>query len=281
MAVEEYHRPNTLDEALALRAEHGSSVTVVSGGTITMPQINEGHMLPERVLDLRSLGLDHIDEADGTLTLGATVTYSDVIDRVDDQLLTTAAEHCGGWAVRNVATVGGNFFGPPPYGDFATALLARDAELRLRSEDDERWVPLPEFYTGPGTTVLEDDEILTEIRLTGPSGKTAYLKQTRNQEPAPAIVTVAANVQRDGNSVSEVRIGLNGAGPHPLRAREAERVLADGDLGNGAIEAATTAAVEAADPPTDAVASEWYRRRMIDTHVSRALTRIADGGSHA
>jgi CO/xanthine dehydrogenase FAD-binding subunit len=281
MSVDHYHRPETLGDALALRADHGSSLTVVSGGTITMPQINEGHIRPDRVMDLRGLDLDTVEASDGTLSLGATLTYTDVIERVDDDLLTAAAEHCGGWAVRNVGTIGGNFFGPPPYGDFATALLARDAELRLQRRGGERWVPLTEFYTGPGSTVLEDDEILTEIRLTAEAGDTAYLKQTRCQEPTPAVVTVAATVRRENGSVSAVRIGLNGAGPYPLRAEAAEEIVADGELENGTIEAATEAAVEAADPPTDAVASDWYRQRMIDTHVSRALTQLADRGSHA
>jgi CO/xanthine dehydrogenase FAD-binding subunit len=125
-----------------------------------MPQINEGHIFPDRVMDLRSFDLDDVDESGGDLSLGATVTYSGVIDRVDDPLLRPAAEHCGSRAVRNIGTDVGNLFGPPTVGDFATALLARDAEVELRSQDGERRVALTDFYTGPGTDVLEDDEIL-------------------------------------------------------------------------------------------------------------------------
>ena len=278
MSVEEYHRPGSLDEALALRAEHGSSITVVSGGTLTMPAINEGHIFPGKVMDLRSLDLDFVDVSYGDLTLGATLTYSDVIDQVDDPLLTTAAEHCGSWAVRNIGTVGGNLFGPPTVGDFATALLTRDAEVHLQSEDDERWVHLTDFYTGPGTNVLEDDEILTEIRLTAASSDTAYLKQTRNQEPAPSVVTVAANVERDNGSVSAARIGLNGAGPHPVRAVEAEQIVEGNELSDGTIEEAADAATEASDPPKDALASDWYRKKMIGQHLSKALAQVANGG---
>jgi CO/xanthine dehydrogenase FAD-binding subunit len=277
MPVDEYHRPGTLDEALALRDEHGSSITVISGGTLTMPAINEGHVFPERVMDLRSLNLDTVDSSNGTLTLGATLTYTDVIEQIDDPMLTTAAEHCGSWAVRNIGTVGGNFFGPPTVGDFATALLARDAEVKLQSRDDERWIELANFYTGPVTTVLRDDELLTEIRVSAASGDTAYQKQTRNQEPAPAVVTVAANVERVDGSVSGARIGLNGAGPHLVRAFEAEEIVADGGLDSGTIEAAADAAAEAADPPTDALASDWYRRKMIGKQLERTLERLADG----
>jgi len=280
MAVEEYHRPETLDEALALRAEHGSDLTVVSGGTLTMPAINEGHMFPEQVMDLRSLDLDSV-ETNGDLTLGTTVTYSDVIDQVDDPLLSTAAEHCGSWAVRNLGTVGGNLFGPPPVGDFATGLLARDAEVRLQSPDNDRWVTLTDFYTGPGTNDLADDEILTHIRVPADSDETAYVKQTRNQEPALAIVTVAANIEHDNGSVTGARIGLNGAGPHPTRAYEAEGVLEGRALDNGTIEAAAEAAAEAAEPPTDALASDWYRRKMVEKQLERTLNKLTNGGESA
>jgi CO/xanthine dehydrogenase FAD-binding subunit len=280
MAVEEYHRPDTLDEALELRGEHGASLTIVSGGTLTMPAVNEGHLFPERVMDLRSLDLDYV-ESNGDLTLGATLTYSDVIDQVDDPLLSTAAEHCGSWAVRNLGTVGGNLFGPPPVGDFATALLARDAEVRLQSRDGDRWVSLTDFYTGPGTNVLEDDEILTEIRVTAASVDTAYVKQTREQEPALSVVSVAANVDHDNGSVTGARIGLNGAAPHPVRSTEAESVLEGSILENGTIEAAAEAASEAADPPTDALASDWYRRKMVGKQLERTLSQLANGGEPA
>lgn len=277
MPVDEYHRPGSLEAALSLRAEHGDSLTVVSGGTLTMPAINEGHLFPELVMDLRSLDLDHVQQTGAELTLGATLTYSDVIESVDDPLLTEAATHCGSWAVRNVGTIGGNLFGPPTVGDFAVALLARDAEAHLQSAAGDRWVGLSDFYTGPGETVLASDEILTEIRVPTAAGETAYLKQTRDQEPAPAIVTVVADVHRDNGAVSTARIGLNGAGPHPVRASDAESILEGSALSDGTIEDATAAAVEAADPPTDALASDWYRRKMIGHHLSDALSQVAGG----
>ena len=281
MTVEEYHRPDTLEEALSLRAEFEDGIHVVSGGTLTMPAMNEGHLLPKRVMDLRSLDLDYINEANGETTLGATLTYSDVIDRVDDPFLTEAAYHCGSWAVRNVGTIGGNFFGLPTVGDFAVALLAREAEVKLERDGGERWVALSDFYTGPGTNVLESDELLTATRFPSDVGEAGYRKQSRQQEPAPSIVTVAAHLERANGSIESARIGLNGAGAHPIRAEAAERVLEGASLGEETIEEATGAAAEAATPPTDAIASEWYRRKMIEKQLERVLTQLANGGGLA
>ncbi|WP_380676612.1 FAD binding domain-containing protein [Salinigranum sp. GCM10025319] len=277
MTVEAYYRPTSLEEALDLTAEHESSLEVVSGGTITMPAVNEGHTFPSRVMDLRPLGLDYVRAEGETLRLGATTTLSEVIDRSDVPLLREAARHTGGWAVRNMATVGGNLFAPPPLGDFAVALLTLDAEVEIRSRDERRRVPLSEFYRGEDRAI-DADELVTEIRVPTLDGETAYLKYTRNQEPAPPIVTVAVRVAVQDGVVDEARIAANGADAHPVRLRDAERVLEDAALDDDAIERAADAAADSANPPRDAVASEWYRRRMIGQYVSKALGEVSEAG---
>jgi CO/xanthine dehydrogenase FAD-binding subunit len=175
-----------------------------------------------------------------------------------------------------MATVGGNLFAPPPLGDFAVALLALDAEIEIRSRDESRQVPLSEFYRGEDRAI-DPDELVTEIRVPAPDGETAYLKYTRNQEPAPPIVTVAVRVAVRDEVVDAARIAANGADVHPVRMRDAERVLEDAALDDDAIERAADAAAESANPPRDAVASEWYRRRMIGQYTSRALGEISGG----
>lgn len=276
MPVEEYHRPSSVDEALNLVSEYDSSLEVIAGGTITMKEINDGHKFPDRVMGLRSAGLDYADRSNGYLALGSTLTLEDVLEDVDEPLLQEAAEHCAGWSVRNQGTVGGNLFAPPPLGDFAVALLALDADVKIESQDGERTVSMADFYTGPGQTAVEDDELVTEIQVPEVSGETGYVKMTRNQEPAPAIVTVAANVEADGDSVSEARIAVNGGGPHPLRLSDAEEALEGGSLDADAIEAASEAAAEQADPFQDPVASEWYRTKMIEKHVADVLEDISE-----
>jgi len=274
--VEAYFRPTSLDEALDLTAEHDGSLEIISGGTLTMPAVNEGHAFPDHVMDLRGLDLDYVESSDGSVRLGATTTLTDVIEAIDEPILRAAAEHTGSWAVRNLGTVGGNLFAPPPLGDFAVALLALDADVGVRGQDGDREITLAEFYTGPGEHALASEELVTEIRTPSVDGETAYLKHTRNQEPAPPIVTVAANLVLDGDTVEEARLALNGAGPHPVRMGEAESTLEGAAVDEATIERAAEAAADEADPPEDAVASAWYRRKMVGTYVEKALAGITE-----
>ncbi|GAB7018770.1 FAD binding domain-containing protein [Halostagnicola bangensis] len=274
MAIEAYYRPETLEEALDLSAEYRSSLDIISGGTIAMPAINEGKTFPDRVMDIRDLDLDFVESSNGERTLGATLTLTGVLEKIDEPFLRDAARHTGGWSIRNMGTVGGNLFSPPPLGDFAVALLALDAEIEVQQRDEQRWISLSEFYAGPKSTAIEADELVTAVRLPPIDGDTTYTKYTRSQEPAQAIVTVAVNLERQDGVVETARIALNGAGPHPVRMHEAEDILEGKRLERDAIERAAEAAAEEADPPEDAIASAWYRRKMIRHHLSNALCEL-------
>jgi carbon-monoxide dehydrogenase medium subunit len=275
VTVQEYFLPESLEEALALIDEHGPSLLVMAGGTLAMPLINEGVSMPEVVMGLRRAGLDTFEAANGSVNIGATTTLTQMIAQDAVPLLATAAGHVGGWAIRNMGTVGGNLFAPPPSGDFAVALLALDAEVQIAGAGGEHSLPLEDFYTGFMTTALEPGELVTGVSAAKPAGKTAYVKYGRKADNTPAIVTVAAHLTFDGGAVADARIALNGVGPHPMRAKNAEAALAGKALDEDAIARAAAVAAEECDPFTDPIASEWYRRKMTGVYVRRALEQIA------
>jgi carbon-monoxide dehydrogenase medium subunit len=275
LSTKHYFLPESQDEALALLAEHGPSLLVMAGGTLAMPLINEGVSMPEKVMGLRRAKLDGIQHSDGELVLGAATPLSKLQVLEAATMLPAAARHIGGWQVRNMGTVGGNLFAPPPAGDLAVALLALDAQVKLASCRGRRTLPLTDFYTGFLTTALEPDELVTEILVPVPSGRTAYLKYGRKHANTPAIVTVAATLTLNRGKVTDARVALNGVGPHPIRARGAEAALASARLDDGAIAAAAKAAAAECEPFSDAIASDWYRREMVDVYVRRALAQIA------
>jgi CO/xanthine dehydrogenase FAD-binding subunit len=231
--------------------------------------------MPERVMGLRRAGLSYIQRNNGTAAIGATTTLTQIVGLEAIPLLQTAADNAGSWSIRNMGTLGGNIFAPPPAGDVAVALLALDARVRLVKQGGERVLPLADFYTGFMTNVLEPGELLAEIQVPVATGKTAYLKYGRKHAVTPAIVTVAAHLVLDGTQVKEARLALNGVGPHPLRAKNAEAALAGSALTAASIAAAAQAASEECDPFTDAIATEWYRRKMVGVYVKRALAQIA------
>jgi CO/xanthine dehydrogenase FAD-binding subunit len=275
LAVQEYYLPRSLEQALGLLTEHGPSILVMAGGTIVMPLINDGVSLPEKVMGLRRAGLDGIRKTDGTMLFGAAATLTQVGQQDGIPLLQQAVRNIGGWQIRNMGTIGGNLFVPPPAGDVAVALLALDSRVKMVSRQGERIVPLSDFYTGFLSTDLAPGELVTELQVPLPRGLTSYVKYARKHANTPAIVTVAVHVVFDGGKVAEARIALNAVGPHPLRARHAEKVLLGAPLDAASIAEAARAAAGECEPFTDAIATDWYRRRMVEVFVQRALGEIA------
>jgi len=270
VAVKNYLLPESVDEAIGYLKEYGSDLMISGGGTHTMMLINNGYVLPDAVMGLRRAGMNQLS-VNGGVTLGAMTTMSQVINSDAPDLLGVAAHNVGGWAIRNMGTVGGNIMMPAPAGDFAVALLALDTEVKLVSASGERSVSLAEFYE---TGRVQSGELLTEISASVPSGKTAYIKYARRDANAPTIITVAVHVTMDGDSVSEARIALNGAAQTPMRAIEAENVLNGRALEPDAIAQAAAIAAEECDPFSDAVATDWYRRKMVGVYVTRALENL-------
>ena len=277
MSVKDYFLPESREDALALLAQHGPTLLVMAGGTVAMPLVNEGISLPEQVMGLRRAGLDRVERQDGWQRIGATTTLTRLLAATDVPLLAEAARLTAAWSVRNMATIGGNLFTPPPGGDVAVALLALDATVTLASTRAERTIPLEAFFTGFMTNVLEPDELLVEIGVPIAAGEWAYLRHGRKHANTPSVVTVAIRVTRTDGRVSDARIALTGAGVHPVRARSAEQLLVGAALDPATIGRVAAAAAEHADPPTDAVATAWYRRRMIEVIVGRALTQLEQG----
>jgi CO/xanthine dehydrogenase FAD-binding subunit len=274
VTVSTYFQPASVPEALALLGEHGPDVLVIAGGTVAMPLINEGISMPRLVMGLRNAGLDGIERRGDMLRIGATATLTALATQTDAPMLATAARRTASWAVRNMGTVGGNLFTPPPGGDVATALLALDAVVEIAGPAGERSVPIDAFWTGFLGTTLAADELVTAITIPLEAGTDAFLKLGRKAANTPAVVTVAAHLAMEGGSVATARIALGAVGAYPVRARAAEAALTGSPLTPGTIANAAAAATSDAGPFTDAVATDWYRRRMVGVVVERTLTRL-------
>jgi CO/xanthine dehydrogenase FAD-binding subunit len=275
VTVQSYFLPTSVPEALGLLGAHGPELLVIAGGTITMPAINEGTLLPTKVMGLRRAGLDRVERAGDELHLGSTVTLGRVAALEDVPLLRSAALRTGAWAVRNMATVGGNLFTPSPGGDVATALLALDAQAVITGPAGARAVPLAQFWTGFMATVVGRDELLTSITVPLAPRPEAFVKFGRRHANTLSVVTVAVRATLDEGVVREPRVALGAAGPHPFRSARAEAALDGRRLDDAAIADAAAAAESDSEPFTDAVASADYRRRMTGVFVRRALGELA------
>jgi CO/xanthine dehydrogenase FAD-binding subunit len=269
-----YLLPETLEEVTKLLDEYGPEILVMAGGTLAMPLINEGVSTPEIVLGLKRAKLNYLRKSNGIFVVGATTSLTQMTEQSDIPVLREAANAVGGWAIRNMGTIGGNLFAPPPGGDFAVALLALDAELKFVGKNGARVMRLDEFYTGFLTNRMVPGEILSEVILPIPKGSSAFIKYGRRHTNTPSIVAVAINIVFEGGIVEEARVALNAVGPHPFRAKRVEAYLQGKALKEEvALEAAELATTEI-EPFTDPIASEWYRRKMVPVIVKRALERL-------
>jgi CO/xanthine dehydrogenase FAD-binding subunit len=272
VTTENLFLPDSLVAALDLLDQHGADLFVIAGGTVGMLLINEGVVSPRLVMSLHKAKLNDIRPANNHWEIGATATLSRVTQMRELPLLAEAARHIGGWAIRNMATLGGNLFVPPPAGDAAVALLALDAEVIATGSGGARTIPIGQFFQGRCQTALAANELVTSLNVPRPAGETAFLKFGRRQQNTPAVVTIAVRVLRDGQgSCTDARIALGSAGDYPLRAAQAETSLLGRKLDTAAIAQAGALAAEEARPFSDALASADYRRKMVAVFVRRAL----------
>jgi aerobic carbon-monoxide dehydrogenase medium subunit len=258
----EYARPDSLDGALALLAEHGEDATVLAGGHSLLPVMKLRLAAPELVIDIGRLAelsyirVDGDEVAIGAGTRHRTVEMSEVLV-AECPLLPAVARTVGDPQVRHRGTLGGSLAHADPASDLPAAVLALGGTVVLRSPRGQRTVPLTGFYTGVFSSVKEPDELIVEVRVprTGSAGW-AYEKFTRRANDW-AIVGVA---------VVDGRVGLVNMGSTPLRASQTEAALADG----ASIEEAAALADQRTEPPSDLAATAEYRR-----HLARVLTRRA------
>ena len=280
-------RPHSLEEALSQRAEYGQDALPIAGGQSLLVMLRNKLIDPKVLLDLEPLrelrGLQPC--ADG-VSIGAMTTFFDLISSADVQkaspILAQAAAKVGSTAIRNLGTIGGNLCHNEPGADLPPALLALNASVELRSRKGTRKVPLKEFFQGYFETAVEADEILCRVNIpTLPQGACGvYIKHAISPEDL-AIAGVAVVIVPDGKnpvSARELRIGLGGVSPVPLRALKAEAALNGRALTDEAIAAAAEIAASETEPMSDPHASAEYRRKMVKVLVRRALAAAIEGG---
>lgn len=277
MARVEYRQPKSVEEALALLGEYGEDARVLAGGQSLLVMMREGLVRPRVLIALRGVsGLDAIT-ADEELRIGAMATHSAVEShpavRQRWPLLARAEAAVSTVQIRNRGTLGGNVAHGFPTADPPAALIALGGQARIVGPRGERTVPIEDFFVGFMQTALSPGELLAELRVPAqpPRSGGAYLKYAIRPLDfsivgAGARVTLAA----DG-ACAEARIGLNGAGPTPLRARRAEAALRGARLDEAAIAEAARLAAEESDPVPDLDGSAEYKRKMVQVFVRRAL----------
>lgn len=275
----ELHRPETLEEATALLERHGDDAALYCGGTELLLLMKLGFAQPGHLVDVKGIAeLSGVRADGGTLSIGAATTHRELerAPAVAERWPALAAMErmVANVRVRNAGTIGGNLCFSDPHSDPATFLLCADAALVCRRGGAEpRRVPTSRFVRGPYQTALEPGELLVAVEVPElPAGAAiVHHKLCLHERPA---VTVTCLVRVDGSRVAEARVAVGSVGVVPVRAGEAERLLAGLDAASpdaDALEAAGEAAAEAARPVEDANGSVEYKENLVRVTVKRAF----------
>ncbi|MCP4540862.1 MAG: xanthine dehydrogenase family protein subunit M [Chloroflexi bacterium] len=280
----DYVKPTSLSEASRYLAEHDGEARPLMGGTDVFVRMRDGFIHPKILMDVKHLpGMRDIqyDRQTG-LTVGAAATMNQVARHPDVlahyPLLAEAANSVASYQLRNRATMGGNLCNGSPAADTAPAVLVLEGSIVLHGQSGERVVPASDFFMGPGQTAIQAGELMTAIRFPAPpiGAEGKYIKLGRNKAGDLAIAGVAVLGFPDQVVSAGYRfhIGLASVAPVPLRALEAEGMLAENPPGEKTFALAAEKAMDAATPINDVRASAAYRKAMVRNLTLRGLRDV-------
>jgi carbon-monoxide dehydrogenase medium subunit len=275
----QYVRPDSVDKVVALLGVHGAAARLLAGGTDLLVRFRLGHVRPTIVIDLKradGLGSD-ITEVGSSLRVGARVVMADIITdqriRRHFPALVEAARVVGSVQIRHRATLAGNICNASPAADTAPALLVYGAVVNVIGPTGARSVPVVDFFTGPGQTVIACDEIVASIDLPIPGAPVgaAFGRLTRRRGVDLGTLIVCCLVTPSG----ETRIALGAVAPRPVLIQE-DNTQVNRRTGPFAGDTMVDRAMAHTSPISDVRASREYRTAMLPVFIRRTLQIATD-----
>jgi len=279
----EYLEPTTVSEACALLKKGGAEARVFAGGALMTILMKEGLLQPKTLINIKRIsGLKGIDfHPQEGLTIGALVTHHELeTSKVIQErlpILREVEKEVANIRVRNVATVGGNLASGEPLTDLPQVFIALDARVKIASSGGERVILLEELYVDYYQTRLAEDEIITQVVVPPLPGRSGieYIRFSSSSVVDKPCVGVATRVTLgpDRKTCESVRIVLGCVAPTPVRARQAEGLLAGKPWDPKLLEEAASLAAGECHPLNDLRGSEPYKRAVVGVLVKRAFPR--------
>ena len=286
----DYVAAHSVDEAVALLNQRGDDAKILAGGQSLIPLLRFRLAGPSILIDINRIAeLDYIQETDGVLRIGALAREAELdnssLIRDRYPILFDTSTGVADPVVRNWATVGGNLAHADPANDHPATMMALGAQIVAAGPAGERVIAIDDFFAGvPFETTLHSNELLKEIRVPAPTGRSggAYFKLERKVGDY-AVVGVAAYITlSDNGEVSYAGIGLTNVGQTTIKARDAAQSLLGKQLDDASIHHAAELAAAAAQPVSDTRGPAAYKRAMVSTLTVRALRKAltrATGGN--
>ncbi|MCL2580124.1 MAG: xanthine dehydrogenase family protein subunit M [Oscillospiraceae bacterium] len=284
MRFEKYFVPETRQECFALLEQYGDKAKVLAGGTDVIQLLKSGALKPEAVIDIRKVeGISETKITDQGLALGAMVRLRELSLNealaTDYPVIMEAAGHVSSMQIRSMATIGGNVCNASPSADAVQGLILMNATAVIESAGGNREIPIAQFFTGPGKTVLKKGELLVGFTIPKPSARTGafYEKFSIRGDTDITIVGAGASVTlAEDGTVSGAVVSLASVAPTPLRMDAVEKMLVGKKLTPELIDQAAQAASKSVAPITDQRASAGYRVEMVYVWTKSALTKALE-----
>lgn len=280
-----YINVTNVEQALETLAEYQGKARIVAGATDLILEMERGvrHNIEvlidiTRIPDLDQIVLDNNQR----FHLGPLVTHNHCVNskmiREFAYPLARAAWEVGAPQIRNRGTIAGNLITASPANDTITPLMGLSAEVKLRSLNGERVVPLKDFYTGVRKTVMRPDEMLVEIifpaMLSNQRG--TFTKLGLRNAQAISVVNVGVILTMEDERITDASITMGAVAPRIIHARQAEEFLVGLTLNDAAIQQAANLAQNEASPIDDLRGSAYYRKEMVRVCTMRGLRSIKD-----
>ncbi len=276
-----YHRPSTVKEAIELLAAHGDDSKILSGGHSLVPVLKLRLNDPEHIIDVSGIeSMGGIRDNEKSITIGANATHGEIANnaalKAHAPMIAHAASMIGDVQVRNFGTIGGSIAHADPAADWPAVLLAADANVVLSHAGGQREVDIDQFFKGLFMTAMDEEEIITAIRIP----KTAFNKNsTYVKFPQPAsrfaLVGCAAAIANSDGYITEARVAFSGVSGTPFRDSNVEKSLKGSVLNEGSIATATASVADGVSILSDHFAKENYRKHMAGVYARKALSALA------
>ena len=278
----EYFAPSTVDEAVELLERFGGEAKVLAGGQSLLPVMKLRLAGPKALVDINRIpNLAYIREEGDLLRIGATTRTNELNDseliHTRYPVLSDASAVIADPLVRNMGTVGGNASHGDPANDLPACFIALNAHYQVKGPKGLRSVAADAFYVDTFTTVLEPNEILTEVQIpkAAAGGGTAYFKLEKRAGDFP-IAGAAVSLVVAGGKITSARIGLTALGPTAILAQEAGDSLVGQAPDEAAFKRTADLAMKATQPVSDLRGPAEYKRAMAGVLTQRALRRAAE-----
>ena len=255
---------------------------VISGGSDVLIKIREGKLAGcslvsiHGIKELEGIGM----EEDGTIVIGPATTFSHIANNDMIQkhipMLGDAVDMAGGPQLRNIGTIGGNVCNGVTSADSASSLCCLDAVLVLKGPDGVREVPISQWYTGPGRTVRNHDEVLTAIRIKkenyqGYGGHYIKYGKRSAMEIATLGCAVSVKLTEDKKHIQDLRLAYGVAAPTPIRCHTTEEAVKGMETGEALAQAVGKGALEEVNPRSSWRASREFRLQLVEELGRRAV----------